>query len=456
MKKKHYNVLIIGSGVAGQTAAEICRAQNLNVAITDNREFGGTCANRGCDSKRIMLQFSELLYKSQNLKGFGVEEKPKLSWKKVQKFKRSFSDPIPPNTEQKLTDLGMSLYHHSPKFISDNEVELEGKVISADYFVIATGNIPRPLDVEGKEYLKVSEDILNWKKIPKSVTFIGSGYIAMEFACMLATLGCKVTIVEKENNALADFDPYLVEKLIGKLKSLGIKFVFNAEVAALKKLKKNLKVSYNHDGESKTHKSKKVINATGRVPSIAVLDLDKAGIEADDNGIVVNDHLQSKSNPKVYACGDVSNKSLPLTPLSGLQGYIVGNNVVKENSKTLDVPCVPSTVFTTPNLSSVGYLEEEAKSRYKNVKVYQGDCSGWYNAKKENEDTYAYTILVNERTDEIVGAHLLSPEANESINVFATAIYNKMTVKAFKHMIMTYPSFSMDLKKMMENENRRR
>lgn len=452
MKNKHYNVLVIGSGIAGQTAAEICRKNSLSVAITDTREFGGTCANRGCDSKRILLQFSELVYKSRNLKGVGVKELPKLSWKKVQKFRRSFSNPIPPNTEEKLTDLGMSLYHQSPKFISEQEVEIEGKVVSADYFVIATGNMPRPLDIEGKEYLKVSEDILDLKKIPKSVTFIGSGYIAMEFACMLTILGCKVTIFEREKSALSGFDPYLVEKLIVKLKSLGVKFVFDADVTAIEKSGKNLKVSYNSEDKAKTHKSRIVINATGRVPSIADLQLDKAGVEADDNGIVVNDHLQSKSNPKVYACGDVSNKSLPLTPLSGLQGYIVGNNVVKENSKILDVPCVPSTVFTTPNLSSVGFLEEEAKVRYKNVKVYQGDCSGWYNAKREHEDTYAYTILVNERTDEIVGAHLLSSEANEAINVFATAIYNKMTVKEFKRMIMTYPSFSMDLKKMMENE----
>lgn len=168
---------------------------------------------------------------------------------------------------------------------------------------------------------------------------------------------------------------------------------------------------------------------------------------------MLNDYLQSKSHPKVYACGDVSNKSPSLTPLSGLQGYIAGNNVVKEKSKTLDVPCVPSTVFTTPNLSSVGYGEEEAKARYKNVKVYQGDCSNWFNAKKENEDTYAYTILVNERTDVIVGAHILSSKANESINVFATAIYNKMTVKEFKRMMLTYPSYSMDFKKMMENKD---
>ena len=452
MKNKHYNVFIIGSCVAGQTAAEICRKNNLTVAIADNREFGGTCANRGCDSKRILLQFSKLVYRSQNLKGLGIKRVPKLNWKKVQKFKRSFSNPIPPNTEAKLTDLGIALYHQSPKFISKNEVEVEGKVVSADHFIIATGNIPRELDIEGKEFLKVSEDVLDFKKIPKSITFIGSGYIAMEFACMLATLGSKVTILEMDNTSLAKFDQYLVKKLIAKLESLGVVFVFNADVTAVEKLKKNLRVSYTHDGKSKTHKSRKVINATGRIPAIEALQLDKAGIDADNDGIVVNDHLQSKSHPKVYACGDVSNKSPSLTPLSGLQGYIAGNNVVKEKSKILDVPCVPSTVFTTPNLSSVGYGEEQAKARYKNVKVYQGDSSGWYNAKKENEETYAYTILVNERTDEILGAHILSTAANESINVIAAAIYNKMGVKEFKRMIMTYPSFSMDMKKMMENK----
>ncbi|WP_417199873.1 dihydrolipoyl dehydrogenase family protein [Bizionia sp.] len=452
MKNKHYNVFVIGSGIAGQTAAKICRENNLSVAISDNREFGGTCANRGCDSKKILLQFSQLVYKSNNLQGLGVKKNPKLNWKQVQKFRRSFSNPIPPKTEQNLKDLGMSLYHQSPKFISKNEVEVEGKVVSADYFIIATGNIPRPLDIEGNEFLKVSEDVLDLKKIPKSITFIGSGYIAMEFACMLATLGSQVTILEQGNTALANFDPFLVKKLITKLEGLGVKFIFNADVTGVKKLKKNLKVTFSIDGEVTTHKSRLVINSAGRVPAIAALDLEKAVIEADHNGIVVNDYLQSKSHPKVYACGDVSNKSLALTPLSGLQGYIAGHNIIKEKSKTFDVPCIPSTVFTTPNLSSLGYGEEDAKARYKNVKVYQGEVSNWFNAKKENEDTYAYTILVNERTDEIVGAHILSSEANESINVFATAIYNKMTVKEFKRMVFTYPSYVIDMKTMMENE----
>lgn len=451
MENKHYDVFVIGSGIAGQTAAKICRKNKLSVAIADNREYGGTCANRGCDSKLILVQFSQLLYKSQNLKNHGVEELPKLNWKKVQKFRRSFSDPVPSNTEDNLKALDISLYHGSPKFLSPNEVEVEGEVVSADYFVIATGNIPRKLDIKGAKYLLVSEDVLDFKKIPKSITFIGSGYIAMEFASMLAILGSKVTILEKANAALSNFDPYLVKILVKKLQSLGVEFIFNVDVTAVEKGDKKMKVTYEQEGKTKSHKSKKVVNAAGRVASIEALELEKAGVESDKKGIVVNDYLQSKSQPNVYACGDVSDKSLPLTPLSSLQGSIVGSNIDKAKSRILDVACIPSTVFTSPNLSSVGYSEEEAKARYKNIKIYKGSVGDWYSAKKENEDTYAYKILVNERTGEIVGAHLLSSHANEVINIFATAIYNKMTVEDFKQLIFTYPSYTIDLKSMLED-----
>ena len=155
----------------------------------------------------------------------------------------------------------------------------------------------------------------------------------------------------------------------------------------------------------------------------------------------------------MYACGDVSSKSLPLTPLSGLQGYIAGHNIAKGNKKEFQDPLVPSIVFTHPQLAMVGYSEEEAKSRYKNVKIYKGDASGWYNAEKEKAKTYAYKIVVNERTQKIVGAHLLSSQANETINIFAMAINNDMTVDEFKRMIFTYPSYSNDFKSMMKDED---
>ncbi|RLJ63393.1 glutathione reductase (NADPH) [Lacinutrix venerupis] len=430
MKTKHYNVFVIGSGIAGQTVAKACVKQKLTVAIADNREFGGTCANRGCDPKKIVIQFSALLEQSQRLEKIGVSKLPKISWKKVQQFKTQFVEDIPVETEESFKKLNIDLYHQSPEFINENEILVEGKTITADYFVIATGRTPRVLPIKGSKHLETSDAILNLKKIPKTASFIGSGYVGMEFATMLAILGCKVTIFEQGDKALSNFDQFLVEKL-----------------------NKNIKIKYALNGEKMRHKSRKVFNTAGRIPSVKDLKLDNANIKLDETGIVVNDFLQSTTNKKVYACGDVSSLSLPLTPLSGLQGYIVGENIINNNKKEFQFPVVPSTVFTQPNLSSIGLQEDEAKKRYKNILVFKGEATDWFNAKKSNQNTYAYKIIVNKRTQEIVGAHILSERANENINLFSMAISNKMTVSEFKRLIFTYPSYSNDLKAMLADED---
>jgi glutathione reductase (NADPH) len=451
MKTKHYDVFVIGSGIAGQTAAKACAEKGLSVAIADKREFGGTCAIRGCDPKKVMIQFADLMQHAKQLESLGVKKLPKINWKTVQKFKSKFTDSVPKSTEKNLSGLGIDLYHQSPKFISETEIMVEGKKVSAETFVIATGYVPRELQFDGADLLGSSDDILNLKKIPKSATFIGSGYVGMEFCYMLSAMGCKVTVLEVSDSALSQFDTFLVNKVVDGLKKSGVEFVFNAETISVEKGKKNLKIKYKHKGKVQKIKSRVAFKTSGRVPATALLDLEKANIKADGSGVLVNDFLQSVSHDNAYACGDVSSRSLPLTPLSGLQGYIVGYNIINGNKKKFEDPLVPSVVFTHPNLASVGYSEEEAKARYKNVKVYHGDATDWYNAKKENAEAYAYKIVSNERTGEIVGAHLLSSRANETINVLATAINNGMTVDAFKKMIFTYPSYSSDLKSMMKD-----
>lgn len=448
---KHYDVFVIGTGVAGQTAAEICVKNNLTVAMADNRGFGGTCSRRGCDPKKILLQFTELLYKSNLLLNNGISKNPQIKWKDVQKFKTNYTEQIPLRTEKKLSDLGIDYFHQSPVFQNGNHVLVEGKLISADKFVIATGMIPRTLEIEGNKYLDVSDDILNLKTIPETATFIGSGYVGIEFATMLAIMGCKVTILEHGARPLKHFDEFLVDILVTYLERIGITFIFNAEVSSIQKLTKNVQVNYKLNGKSFSVKSRKVYNTAGRVPAIELLGLENTNLKFDKSGVLVNDYLQSISTPNFYACGDVSSASLPLTPLAGLQGYIVGNNIIKENTKKIEALIIPSTVFTNPQLSSVGDSEEEARKRFKNVKIYQGDASHWFNAKKEKNPVYAYKILVNERTDCIVGAHLLSSQANETINLFSMAIQQKMTVAQFKKQQFTYPSYSSDLKHMLKD-----
>jgi glutathione reductase (NADPH) len=333
--------------------------------------------------------------------------------------------------------------------LDENTLSVEGKTVHTDKIVIATGYEPRPLPFDGAKFLRESDDFLNLKKLPKSIVFVGAGYIGMEFAHLAARGGSNVTVIDLADRPLGPFDAELVKELSEYSKILGIDFIFKADIKSIKKTKKKYRLSFKKGGKSESLKAHLMFNTAGRIPSISDLDLEKGNVAFDEKGVETDAYLRSKTNPNVYACGDVSDQDLPLTPLSGRQGYVVGENIVNGNKKKLDTPVIPSVVFTLPNVASVGYSEEEAKDRYKNVIVKQGSVPDWFNAKRVNATVYAYKILLNERTEEIVGAHIIGPEAAETINLFTMAINNKMTAKQIKQSIFTYPSWGNDIKSML-------
>lgn len=449
MENNEFDVFVIGSGIAGQTVAKACVAKGLKVAITDNREFGGTCANRGCDPKKILLGAMEAYELSENLKGKGIGKPAKINWKQLQKYKRNFTSNIPASTEKSLTELGITLYHQSPKFIDEHTLLVEGKKVVVKKIVIATGLVPRTLTLPGAKHFKESDDFLNLKKLPKKIVFVGGGYIGMEFAHMAARAGAKVTVIDTGKRPLHAFDADLVNELRKYSETLGVNFVFNATPTALKKKRKQLTLTFGLKGETHIIEAEAFFNTAGRVPALAGLDLEKGNVQFGDKGVETNDYLQSTSNPNVYACGDVSDKNLPLTPLSGRQGYVVAENIINGNDKVLEVPVIPSVVFTLPNFAAVGYSEEEARSRYKNIRVNFKVVTDWFNAKRLNAPLYAFKIIMNDRTGEIVGAHLLGPDAGETINIFTMAINNKMTDRDIKSTIFSYPSWGNDIKSMV-------
>ena len=449
MEFKEYDVFVIGSGVAGRYVAKTCANAGLSVAIADNREFGGTCANRGCDPKKIILGPTEVLDLAKNLMGKGVSGLPELHWNSSQKFKKTFTDKVPEGTEKQLVKFGVTLYHQSPKFIDKNRLSVEGKTITAKKIVIATGQIPRVLTIEGAQFLKTSDDFLNLKKIPKSLIFIGAGYIGLEFAHIATRYGSQVTIIEQGSSALTAFDQDLTLELVEVSKKLGIRFIFNSEISSIEKLNKNFRVNYKDVEGDTSIKARMVFNTAGRVPAISELQLEKGQVSYSDKGVTVNSYLQNTTNEDVYACGDVSDHSLPLTPLSGIEAKLVSENIINGNRNEIDIPNVPSAVFTLPKLAMVGLNEAAAKKRYDNVIVKHEFVSDWFNAKRSNEKAYGYKILINERTNVIVGAHILGPCAVETINLFTMAVNLKLTTADLKNMIFIYPSWASDIKSML-------
>ncbi len=450
MAFKEYDVFIIGTGTAGKNIAKACVEAGLKVGIADNREYGGTCANRGCDPKKVLLGITEILDRAAKMKGKGITKAPEVSWEDAMAFKETFVNAVPASTEKNLDKLGIDLYHQSPKFLDENTLSVEGKTITAKKIVIATGQVPMELPIPGREYALVSDDFLNLKKLPKSMIFIGAGYIGMEFAHMAARFGVEVTMLDVAPRALTNFDEDMVKYLQETSEELGIKFIFNAQVTGIEKSEKNYCVIAEKDGKEISASAEMVFNTAGRIPSIADLELEKGNVAFSKKGVTVNDFLQNPTNKNVYACGDVADSpGLRLTPLSSLEAEVVAYNIINDKKKKPEYPPQPSVVFTLPNLASVGLSEEKAKEKGFEVTVEHKLAADWFNAKRLNEKVYAYKTIVDNNTGQILGAHLIGPEAAEVINLFAMAIYAKIDHKILKKMIFAYPTWGNDVKGMV-------
>lgn len=448
---EEFDVFVIGTGTAGKSVAKECVAEGLKVAIADNREFGGTCANRGCDPKKVLVGLTEILERARKMQGNGITKMPEFSWKDLMEFKKKFTDAVPAATEKDLEKLGIKMYHQSPKFLDENTLSVEGKTVTAKKIVIATGQKPLELPIPGRHFPITSDDFLELEELPESMIFIGAGYIGMEFSHIAARCGVKVTVIDGESRALNNFDEDMVEYLSQASEDIGIEFIFDAEVTEIEKLRKNYRVTANQNGKEISLKAGMVVNCAGRVPSIDELDLEKANIEFNKKGVVVNDRLQCPGNLDVYACGDVSaSEGLPLTPLSSQEARIVATNILdKDRAQKVDYPPQPSVVFTLPNLASVGLNEKQAREKGYDFTVEKKNVPGWFNAKRINDSYYAYKTLVDKETGLILGAHLVSNEASEMINMFVMAMCGKLDCRTLKGMIFSYPSWASDIKAMV-------
>ena len=446
---EHYDIFVIGTGSAGRQVATRCAKAGMKVAIADNREYGGTCANRGCDPKKVLLNASEIIARTSHMAEVGVTDVATINWQALQKFKEKFVSAMPVKTEDSLEQAGITMYHQSPEFIEEGLLIVEGKKVTADKVVIATGLIPRPLHFKGAELFKTSDDFLELPELPESIIFVGGGYIAMEFAHIAARCGVNVTVIDRGERVLKMFDEQITDQLQKASSDIGIKFIFNADVIGAEMLQKNTRVFYKQEGKEHELKAEMVFNTSGRVPSIDMLALDKGNVEATSRGIKVNKYLQSVSNPNVYACGDVADSgSLPLTPLSGLEGKHVGMQLATGERKAYTFPAIPTAVYTTPQLAIVGLTEEQAKAQGIEYKVLEEHVPDWFSIKRLNSPDYCYKTIKGPN-DEILGAEILAPEASEMINLFAMAIQQKMTCTQFRETIFAYPTFASDMQSMV-------
>lgn len=440
---RRFDLIVVGSGAAAGNIASRCRTAGWSVAMIDKRPFGGTCALRGCDPKKVLVGAAAAVDAARALAGNGVDVGGlMLDWPALMRFKRTFTDPVPAARRAELARAGIEALDGTARFAGPRHVTVNDERIEATRAIaIAAGAMPMKLPIDGAEHVIISDQFLDLETLPASVAFIGGGYVSFEFAHVAARAGAKVTIVHQGTRPLEPFDADLVDRLVARTRELGIELQLGTEVRRVERAGTRLRVIGSVQSRDVAIEVDLVVHGAGRIPDLQDLDLDAAGVQYSRKGIAVNRFLQSVSNPAVYAAGDCADSGgPPLTPVAGYEGRIVAANLLEGNHTVTEYAAIPSVVFTIPPLARVGLDEEEARRDRLQFTVRHEDTAGWYASRRVGERHSAFKVLVENGTDRIIGAHMLAPHADETINLFSLAIRAGVSAPQLKQMLWAYPT----------------
>ena len=444
-----YDLAIIGSGTAAQVAAGRVRKAGWSVAVIDHRPFGGTCALRGCDPKKMLISGAEAIDATERMRGHGVTGRAAIDWSELIAFKRTFTDPIPGKQEKSYAARGIDAFHGRARFTGRTTLAVEEQELTARHVLIATGARPMPLHIPGEEHAITSDRFLELEYLPKRIVLVGGGYIAAEFSHIAARAGARVTVLQRAERMLPAFDPDLVSWLMDRFTGLGIDVRARAAVDRIDKDREHFVVHARSPEGRQSVEADLVVHAAGRGPDLEDLDLDVGGIASANGRLQLNKFLQSVSNPTVYAAGDAAAQGPPLTPVSGHDAKVVAANLLEGNHQQPDYRGVPSVAFTIPPIAAVGLSEAAARQQNRQFGMNAERVPNWYTARRLAEPVYGFKVLIEEESKLILGAHLVGPHVEEVINIFGLAIRNGVTATQLKSTIFAYPTGASDIGSML-------
>jgi glutathione reductase (NADPH) len=443
---RDFDLVVVGTGSAGTAAALLAARAARRVAIVDERPYGGTCVLRGCDPKKVLVGAAELIDWADRMRGSGIGGAACIEWPELMRFKRTFTDPASREREATLSEAGVATYHGEVRFASPSSVIAGGETLTFAHAVLATGARPASLNVAGEEHLITSTDFLDLPELPERICFVGGGYIAFEFAHLAARAGASPIVLQRGDRVLTGFEPSLVDKIVDVSKSIGIDVRVNVTIERVEKIAGSFRVTGRADGAPVAIACDLVVHAAGRVADLDALALETGEVERTAKGVAVNEFLQSRSNPAVYAAGDCADGGgIPLTPTAALEGEIAARNILEGNRHSPDFTGLASIVYTIPSLGSIGLTTQRARDLGRKFKIYEGESTQWYSSRRVRARASAYRMLVDERSGQILGAHVLGPHTEELINIFALAVRMKIGIEDLQAVLFGYPTASSEM-----------
>jgi glutathione reductase (NADPH) len=354
---------------------------------------------------------------------------------------------VPASREAAFVDAGIEPFHGRASFLDAANLRIGDDTVAAEHVVIATGAEPKRLGIPGEDLLTTSEQFLALDHLPRSIVMVGGGYISFEFAHVAARAGASVTILHQGDRPLEQFDPDLVDALVQATVDLGVDVRLNASVRSIERNGESLAVQLvARDGSLSVLHAPMAVHGAGRVPDVEGLAAEAAGIAITANGVAVDEYLQSVSQPTVFAAGDAADTGEPrLTPVASAEGEIVATNLVQGRSHSVALGPVPSIVFTTPALGTVGLTEQKARDRKMHFRVTKGDTTAWYSSRRVAATKSAFKVIIDEQSELILGASVLGPGAEELTNLFAMAIRFQIPGASLRETLFAYPTAASDL-----------
>jgi glutathione reductase (NADPH) len=449
MARYDFDMLTIGAGSGGVASSRRAGGYGARVGIVEESRIGGTCVLRGCVPKKLLVYGAQFADAFEDAPGFGWSvTPPTFDWPALIAAKNAELDRLEKIYVNMLRNSGVNIIEGRGVLVDPHTVEVGGRHYTAENILIATGGHPTAPDIPGIEHVISSNEALDLPQLPRRAIIVGGGYIAVEFAGIFRGFGCEVVEIIRREDLLYGFDDDLRIALAQEMRNRGIEIHTRTQVTRIEKDPRDGYSVFTEIGQEIS--ADLVMYATGRGPNTKGLGLAESGIETRKNGAVIVDEWQRASVPNVYAVGDVTDR-LNLTPVAIGEGRAIAETLFNNNPIKMDHADVPTAVFSNPPIGTVGLTEEAARQQYgDDVDIYAARFRPMKNTLSGREERTLMKLVVDARTDRVLGCHMLGPDAPEIAQGLAIAIKAGATKRMFDQTVGIHPSAAEEFVTMRE------
>ncbi|AMB84667.1 glutathione reductase [Pseudomonas agarici] len=434
-----FDLFVIGAGSGGVRAARFAAGFGAKVAVVESRYLGGTCVNVGCVPKKLLVYGSHFAEDFEQARSFGWSPgEANFDWATLIANKDKEINRLNGIYRNLLVNSGVTLLEGHGKLVDPHQVEVNGQRYSARHILIATGGWPQIPEIAGHEHAISSNEAFFLKELPKRILVVGGGYIAVEFAGIFNGLGADTQLLYRGDLFLRGFDGAVRKHLAEELGKRGLGLQFNADIERIDKLADaSLKATLKDGRELEADC---IFYATGRRPMLDNLGLENTGVKLDKHGFIQVDDLYQTSEPSILALGDVIGR-VQLTPVALAEGMAVARRLFKpEQYRAVDYNMIPTAVFSQPNIGTVGLSEEQAREQGYKVQIFESRFRPMKLTLGESQERTLMKLVVDARTDKVLGCHMVGPEAGEIIQGLAVALKAGATKQHFDETIGVHPT----------------